>query len=351
LLGLRERFDAACAQWVQAHDPAEPGMALALVHEGQLLRQCCHGLAQLEWQQPISMDTCFYLASEAKPWVAALVLECVDEGLIGLDEDVRPRLPALAGYEGEPIRLGHLLRHTSGVEDYLWLWQNQLGRHAHDVLTQAQALELIRRAEDCAFVPGSRYDYSNSNYVLLAELLQQLRGCSLAEWAQRRCFEPWGLAQTGFECRVGRVMPRRARSYEREAPAWVDSPVTLETWGDGGLWSSLDDLVRAECRWQQSGADEGFLLGGPLREDTRFAPAATPYRFGLEWLEGAPGQPGFAFHGGQWAGFTSLLLRCPAQRSSLVLLSNREGAETSARLWIEALWPRWQGSAAPGEGE
>ena len=337
--GLCARFEAACAERALAQGDDEPGFALALVGESQLLGQHCQGRAHLEWPQAITPTTRFYLASEAKPWVAALVLECVDEGLIALDADLRQRVPALAAYEGEPIRLGHLLRHSSGVEDYLGLWQTQLGRHETDVVTRDQALELIRRAGECAFTPGSRHDYSNSNYLLLAELLQQLRGCDLNEWAQRRCFGPWGMTRTSFECDASRVLPERARSYEQRAGAWVDSPVALETWGDGGLWSSLGDLVRAECRWQQSVADQAFLIDAPLRADAQYAPNDCVYRFGLERLPEAPGQPGLAFHGGSYAGFSSLLLRCPAQRVSLVALSNCEHRATETTEWITALWP------------
>lgn len=317
----------------------EPGFALALIVEGQVLRQVSHGMAHLEWQQPIAADTRFYLASESKPWTAALMLDCVAAGRIGLDEDVRERLPALQSYE-QPIRLGHLLRHTSGIADCLFLWDAQLGRHEHDVVTQAQALELIRRADDVSFTPGSRFEYSNSNYVLLAELLQQLEGCSLAELARRRCFGPWGMLNSSFEEQPGRVMQRRARSYEGQEPqAWLDVPVPLACWGDGGMWSSLSDLTQVECRWQAQGPDGPdyqFLLGACLQEDPRFAPADAPYRFGLEILQ--HGAREFAFHGGGYAGFSALLLRCPGERSSLVVLSNRDGLDVSTATWLEAVW-------------
>jgi CubicO group peptidase (beta-lactamase class C family) len=339
LAQLADRLDTAVDRLRATHRPDEPGFALALIAEGQVLRQVTHGMAHLEWQQPITADTRFYLASESKPWTAALMLACVAAGRISLDEDVRARLPALQSYE-QAIRLGHLLRHTSGVADYLGLWHAQLGRHEHDVVTQAQALELIRLADDVRFTPGSRFEYSNSNYVLLAELLRQLEGCSLAELARRRCFGPWGLLDSSFEEQPGRVMQRRARSYESEQPqVWLDAPVPLASWGDGGLWSSLSDLTQVECRWQAqgpNGSDYQFLLGACLQEDPRFAPADAPYRFGLEVLR--HGAREFAFHGGGYAGFSAMLLRCLGERSSLLLLSNRDGLDTSTDTWLEAIW-------------
>jgi CubicO group peptidase (beta-lactamase class C family) len=158
---LLDRFDAAVDRLRAEHPPDAPGFSAALCADGQALRCVHHGMAHLEWPQPLAGDTRYYLASESKPWVAALVLDAVAAGRLALDTDLRPQLPALASFE-QPVYAGHLLRHTSGIADYLFLWGAQLGRHEHDVVSQAQALDLIQRADDVSFTPGSRHDYSNS---------------------------------------------------------------------------------------------------------------------------------------------------------------------------------------------
>lgn len=337
---LLDRFDSTVDCLRAEHAPDGPGFSAALVVDGQALRHVHHGMAQLEWRQPLAGDTRYYLASESKPWVAALVLDAIADGRLALDTDLRPQLPALASYE-QPLCVGHLLRHTSGIADYLFLWGAQLGRHDNDVVTQAQALDLIRRADDVSFAPGSRHDYSNSNYVLLAEWLQQDAGCRLDELARRRFFEPWGLRHTSFEDQPWRVLPRRARSYGRvtpEAGEWHELPVPLATWGDGGLWSTLDDLVLAEGRWLDDWRRHGdhSLLARCCAEDARFGSVDEPYRFGLELMPHAGRR--FMFHGGAYAGFTSLVLRCPDQGLSLVLLSNSQGFDSSASTWVDRLW-------------
>lgn len=299
-------------------------------------------MAHLEWQQPIAGNTRFYLGSEAKPWVALLVMKAVASQKLRLDDDVRRHLPALKTYQ-QPICVGHLLRHTSGIADYLYLWHNQLAHHEHDLITQAQALELIRRAEAVSFTPGSRYDYSNSNYVLLAELLQQVQGCNLAEIARRGYFAPWEMLDTGFEDQPWRVMPRRARSYERAADApdaWVDAPVPLASWGDGGLWSSLDDLIRAEQHWHSEWTTprSANLFELCCTDDSRFAPAGQPYRFGMEVAQHAGRQ--LVFHGGGYAAFSSLIIRSLEDSMSLIVLSNVDGFDVEASTWIERVWGR-----------
>jgi CubicO group peptidase (beta-lactamase class C family) len=221
------------------------------------------------------------------------------------------------------------------------LWGTQLGRHDNDVVTQLQALDLIKRAGDVSFAPGLRHDYSNSNYVLLAEWLEQDAGCSLAELARKRFFEPWGLRNTSFENQPWRVLPRRARSYgriEKEPDVWQELPVALATWGDGGLWSTPDDLNLAEAHWLEDWRRHGkdSMLARSIADDDRFGPAEEPYRFGLELLKQGGHQ--FMFHGGAYAGFSSLVLRCPDQGISLVLMSNAAGFDASAATWLKLLW-------------
>lgn len=335
-----ERFQRATQRLCQQIDPAGPGFSASLVVDGQALCSVHHGLAHLEWQQPIDGRTRFYLASESKPWVAALVLEAVAEGRLDLRADLRHQLAPLQDYT-QAIQAGHLLRHTSGVSDYLGLWGTQLTQRDEDVVTREQALALIRRAEGPVFNPGSRYHYSNSNYLLLAECLLQASGESLATLARQRFFAPWGMHDSSFEDQPWRVLPRRARSYghpEGDVATWRDLPVALATWGDGGLWSTPEDLARAEAGWLADWRARGAssLLARMASDDLRFAPPGQAYRMGLEWREHA-GQ-GFAFHGGALAGFTSMLLRCPDQGQSLVLLSNLEGFDATEETWLEALW-------------
>ncbi|MFN9677668.1 MAG: serine hydrolase domain-containing protein [Betaproteobacteria bacterium] len=343
---LLDRFDSTIVGLRERYPHTGPGFCAGLAVEGQVVRAEHHGLGHLEWQQALAGNTRFYLASETKFWVAALVMQAVAAGRITLDADMRDRLPALAGAQC-PVRLGHLLRHTSGVDDYLYLWRVQLGRSEDDLVTRAQAFELIRLAGDVDFEPGSRHEYSNSNYLLLADWLERDAGLPLNELARRRFFEPWKMHDTSFEQDPRRALPRRARSYRSCADGgWHDLPVNLATWGDGGMWSTLDDLLRAEARLQEDYRQRGSqsLLGLCAEEDGRFGPADLPYRFGIELMRVANRR--MLFHGGGFAGFSSLVQRCPNDESVLVLLANVEGFEASATWWSERLWS----TAQPKEG-
>ncbi|MDT7837206.1 serine hydrolase domain-containing protein [Aquabacterium sp. OR-4] len=334
-----DRFDTCVASLRDKHDPQGPGFSIALTLNGQAIRTACHGQALTDWPQPLTGDTRLYLASESKFWVAALVMDAVAAGRVALDADVRPALPALADCT-QPVRLGHLLRHTSGVDDYLYLWHLQLGHDEDDLVTQEQALALIRRAGDLDFEPGTRHDYSNSNYVLLADWLERDTGRPLSEIARDRFFAPWGLSNTSFERDPRRVLSRRARSYQRAASGdWRELPVNLATWGDGGMWSTLDDLVCAEANllddWRRHGTNA--VLARCSGDDPRFGPADLPYAFGIESM--AHDHRRLLFHGGGFAGFSSLVLRSIEDGLSLIVLANVEGFDASAKTWAERLWP------------
>jgi CubicO group peptidase (beta-lactamase class C family) len=344
---LLDRFDAVIAALRETYDPSGPGFCIGLAIEGQTVRTAHHGMAHLEWPQPLAGDTRFYLASESKFWVGALVMQAVAAGRIALDADMRALLPALASYE-HPVLLGHLLRHTSGVDDYLYLWQMQLGRNESDLVTQAQALELIRKTEDGDFEPGSRFDYSNSNYVLLADCLERDAGLPLDEIARQRLFAPWQLHDTGFENDPQRVLQRRACSYQAlAAGGWRELPVNLGSWGDGGMWSTLDELLRAEAclldDWRRQGSQS--LLARCAADDLRFASAGQPYRFGTEIMR--KDQRQILFHGGGFAAFSSLALRCLEDACALVVLANAEGFDASAQTWANHLWPEAELDLAP----
>lgn len=336
---LLDRFDTAIGTLREQHAPDGPGFAIALTVDGEAVRRAHHGMAHLEWPQPVAGDTRFYLASESKPWVAALVMQAVAAGRVTPDQDMRALLPALAGCS-LPVRLGHLLRHTGGIDDYLYLWRMQLGHDEHDLVTQAQALALIRRAGDVDFDPGSRHEYSNSHYVLLADWLERDAGLPLDEIARQRLFAPWGLHDTSFERDPRRVLPRRARSYRHDpARGWQDLPVHLGSWGDGGLWSTPDDLVRAEAHWLEDWRRHGeaSLLGRCSADDGgRFGPGEPMYRFGVEVVPREGGS--LMFHGGAFAGFSSLVLRGLDEGWALVVLANGEGFDASASGWMERLF-------------
>lgn len=295
-----------------------------LVRDGEIAFELHHGLASLELEVPLSARSAYYLASESKQFMAAAMLTQVRAGIIGLDDDVGIHLPELAGFE-QPFALRGLLNHSSGIPDYFQFLQCQPGRHAEDYFCNADILALIARMDTVAFESGSAHRYSNSNYILLAALLERLSGRTAARYVREALLLPLGITRMGFDDDRGAVLTQRVASYEIDAArpgGYRQYLGNANTVGDGGMYASTQELVLWEREWHRQWARPDSLLHAMLQPSPLSDGTVPDYRFGLEWTR--HGGQDVVFHGGALWGFHTLLLRLPQQRLSLILLSNSD---------------------------
>ncbi|NNM34549.1 MAG: serine hydrolase, partial [Gemmatimonadetes bacterium] len=154
-----------------------PGCAVGVVQAGELMFGKGYGHGNLDYDVPLNTRSSFYLASVSKQFIGAAVGLLVLDGVLDLDADVRDIVPELPDY-GSRITSRHLLHHTSGLRDYLTLF-TIAGQSFQDFFDNQDALELIARQKALNFEPGSEFLYSNSGYVLLAEIIERVTGKSL----------------------------------------------------------------------------------------------------------------------------------------------------------------------------
>jgi len=307
-------------------DPAAPGCALAVVRDGRFAFSRGYGSANLDYGVPIDGRSVFYLASVSKQFTAAAVALAAAEGRISLDDDIRLYIPELPDY-GTSITVRQLVHHTSGLRDYLTLISLS-GRRGDDHWTDAALLELIARQRGTNFPPGSEYLYSNTGYVLLAEIIGRATDSSLRRYADERIFQPLGMRDTHFHDDAGEIVPRRVIGYARDE----DGGFRLNHWfafdkvGDGGLYSTAEDLAR----WEEN-FFSGRVGGAPFLEQMQqrgvLANGDTlQYAFGLmhDTHRGLP----TVGHGGGLAGFRTMTLRFPEERFSVVVLCNTPEANS-----------------------
>jgi len=179
-------------QNLQATLPADgPGFSALVLDHGEVAFELHHGLASLESGVPLSARAMYYLASESKQFMAAAVMQLVLAGRIGLDDDVCEHLPELAGFE-QPFALRSLLNHSSGIPDYFQFLQCQPGRHEADYFSNREILALVARMDEVAMPTGSAHRYSNSNYILLAALVERLAGQPVAGYVKEQLLLPLG---------------------------------------------------------------------------------------------------------------------------------------------------------------
>ena len=309
--------------------PDGPGFSAAVLCDGETVFELHHGMASLELKVPLSADSAYYLASESKQFTAACVMSLVREGAIALDDDVCVHLPELARFE-QPFPLRSLLNHSSGIPDYFQFIECQLGRHEADYFDNRMILDLISRLDTVVFPTSTGYRYSNSNYILLATLVERLSGKSLGRYARLKLFEPLDMRRIAFDEDRFSIIEHRVFSYDAD-PArpfgYKQHLGNANTVGDGGVYASVNELLRWEKEWQRQWADPSSLLHDMLQASPVLDGSVLPYRFGLELVQRAGHD--VVFHGGGLWGFDTLILRIPARRMSVIQLANCEAAQSN----------------------
>ena len=317
--------------WMRDYTGQVPGASVLVLEGGDAVFQRSYGLADLEAGVASSPTTNYRLASVSKQFTAASVLLLVEDGVLTLDDPVRRWLPTLP-VATETITLRHLLSHTSGLIDYEDLLPPDQARQIHD----ADVLRLLEREDRLYFPAGSDYRYSNSGYALLALVVERASGQRFAAFLQARIFSPLGMTATLARQDEGPPVTDRAFGYTRVGDRWerTDQSTTSAVLGDGGIYSSITDLAKWDAAWY-----DDRLLSAPSRALAVQASTATPEpdvaHYGFGWrLQGR-----MQWHSGESIGFRNVLLRFPAQRLTVIVLSNRDAPEPyRLARQIAALW-------------
>ena len=304
-----------------------PGCAAGALRRGEFVFRGAYGMANLDHGVPLTADSVFRMASVSKQFTAAAVLAAEDRGLLSLEDPIRKHLPELPGW-ADPVRVRHLVHHTSGIRDYLVVMT--LRGHGPDAhYTDAAVLTALQSLERRNFEPGTEYLYSNSGYWLLGELLRRVSGRTLREFAAEALFTPLGMDATHFHDRHREIVPGRASGYrprpEADGGGFELDRTTLEMVGDGGLYTTLNDLRY----WEGMFLDPGRL--GPrferrLVEPGRFSDGSLQdYAAGLGLGEYRGLRT--VSHGGGFVGFRTHSLRFPEREFAVFVLCNAANAD------------------------
>lgn len=295
-----------------------PGASLLVVRNGEPLVKRGWGMADMEHDMKASPATNYRLASITKQFTAAGILLLVEEGTLSLHDPLRRWLPELPEVTA-PITLEQVLTHTSGLVDY----ESLMAAGYQGQISGAEVLELLAAADSLYFQPGSTYRYSNTGYVLLGLVIERASGLTLPKFLKKRIFTPLGMSHTLlYEHNRGPEVLQRAYGYSYIDGAWVrtDQSATSATRGDGGIYSSINDLAK----WDAALYDDRLLSDASRK--AAFSPHVKVTGEGYEASYGYGWRitGDSLWHSGETMGFRNVIVRWPGNHLSVILLSNRK---------------------------
>jgi CubicO group peptidase (beta-lactamase class C family) len=315
---------------MSAYQGNVPGASVLLIRNGKTVFRRSYGMADLEHHVAATPATNYRLASVTKQFTAAAILLLAQEKRLSLDDRLGKWLPSLPPAT-TPITLRQLLTHSSGLIDYEEVMPADTSRQLHD----SDVLHLLEAQNRTYFEPGTQYRYSDSGYSLLSLVVARASGLDFASFLGKRIFLPLGMMNTvAFEEGVSTVA-NRAYGYSQVAldsaarggtprePSWTrtDQSLTSAVLGDGGIYSSVDDLGQ----W-----DKALYGGGALSQESlriAFAPAMQTddpdVAYGLGWR--ITGET--VWHSGETLGFRNVIVRFPKRRFTVIILTNRNDPE------------------------
>jgi CubicO group peptidase (beta-lactamase class C family) len=330
---MAQEIDAIFAPLVT---PNSPGAAVLVIKDGQKLFERGYGLRHLHTAAKIDPLTNFRLASCSKQFTAMAIMLLVHDGKLRYDQKLTEIFPNFPAY-GKSISIRNLLNHTAGLQDYETLMEQpkHKGKWTDDHQIQdTEVLTLLEQSDHGMFPPGTQWYYSNSGYVVLGLIVTKVSGQLFPEFLHQRIFAPLQMEHTLAYVKGQNEIHNRAYGHTKEGNTWkqTDQSPTSATLGDGGIYSSLEDLAK----WDEA------LRANKLLSQEEMQPALTPVTLQLTSInidaqprwpansdrpEGTPVSYGFGWfldsyrahprmwHYGETQGFHSYIVRFTKNKS------------------------------------
>lgn len=312
---LTKKLDSIALQDVP---PKAPGIATAIIQNGKLMYEKYGGYADFADSSFIKPDTRFNIASNGKQFTALAILDLIEAGKLHLKDDIRTFFPSLYKNITSPISIENLLTHTSGIRDVYDLWSLKGLTWWKNSFSNKDVLELLQKQTALNFEPGSQYLYSNSNYILLALVVEKITGLSFSQ-ATHSLFKKLGMLDTAFEDDYTSIKGPIARAYFN-FNTWTTYDWIWNVCGDGNLFTTLRDQIRWELILQgkvNTAVKKKVIQASQQLINTGLT---DQYGYGLEF--GQYKQIPYSFHEGATGAWKATVLRFPGKRLSLITLTN-----------------------------
>ena len=308
-------LDSIATQDVTAN---APGIATAIIQDGKVIYEKYAGVADFTDSTLIGSSTRFNIASNGKQFTALAILDLIDKKKISLSDDIRKWFPSLYPNIKEKITVRSLLNHTSGIRDCYDLWSLQGYTWWEKSFNNNDVLTLLEKQTDLNFETHTKYLYSNSNYILLALLIEKVSGKSFTDYTNEM-FKQLKMPNTSFESDFTKIRGNIARAYFN-FDTWTTYNWIWNVCGDGNIFSSLEDQIQWEKLVQGKGIStfsrKTILRSQQIIKGSTF----TNYGYGIEF--GEYKGMAYTFHEGATGAWKATVIRFPRKNISILTLTN-----------------------------
>ncbi len=313
------------------------GSYITIVQDSKEVYTSVNGVANAEHQVPVSEDTVFDLASIAKTVTGYAIAELEEAGALSGDADIREYLPDFPTY-GHTITVGHLVHHTSGVKNWTsLLWQMKWP--SSDRITYDQIIRMAYAQTELDFVPGTRYQYSNTGYVLLAAIVEKVTGESFVDWTQEHVFKPLGMENTFFNDDQSRLIANLAGAYYLNGDGkQVRDTNNTTALGSSSLISNGADMRKWMNFLMSPSPEKQAVVNRMMTTMPLNDGGVNTYAYGID-IEEYRGVR-YINHSGSWASHTSHMVLLPDLKTSLFVAHNfRTNTREIINQYVDTLLP------------
>jgi CubicO group peptidase (beta-lactamase class C family) len=330
-----ENSPAAQVDGLLGKKPEEPGCVIAVVDHGRVALEKAYGLANVEKHAPLTLHSVFDLASVTKQFTAMGIMILEQRGRLSYDDSICKFFPEFSPF-GCDITVRRLLTHTSGLPDYEKIFPEdglvvtnypRAAKEPGDIYepTSRDALRILARQGKLRFKPGDKWEYSDSGYVVLAQIIEKVSSLSYGQFLKENVFGPAGMTETLVYDETRPVIPARATSYRPAKNGFqpIDyTPLNL-IYGDGNVNTTMGDMVKWDAALSSNRLVNAATLKEAFTRGTLNNGKSFDYGFG--WFLPRWHNTEAVEHSGSWVGFRSCIIRFPERQLSIIILANSSG--------------------------